>query len=536
VKKKKRGWIVPAVIVVVLAAAGVLLPQLLGLGKQNADTQQYEAIKATRSSLAITVHGTGSMEAMDTSAVSAAASGKVDAVLVENGDTVKKGGLIASLNPDAANDKIDSLKQQIITQDAAIAKLRVMPASKILYSPVECRVKAIYAKLKDSVGVSMGANGALMMLSTDGKMKVDFTPVPGAALAAGSAVKVIIGGTAVNGFLFSVPDGSTQQAEAVILDDSYAVGADAVIQDLNGVEIGSGTLEVNRPLLITANSGTVYYVYVKYNDKVKANHKLIKLDGAILDPNFDAQLVKRQQLEDDLDQAFADLANLSITAPADGIITGLALQEGGMAQEGMQVCSIQETTGFKLVVAVDELDIPSIKLGQTADVKIDALPGQTATGEVIRIDPVGRKANDVTTYDVTLKVDAPEGTLSGMSASADIQTAFKADALLVPVEAVHTVDGKTWVYKALPGDLRPSASSGPASNVQQNKDLERQMAEVQVGLVSDTYAEILSGLKEGDEVAVPVAQSSTSGMFGFSRNMSGQSGQNNADSSGTPGN
>jgi HlyD family secretion protein len=241
--------------------------------------------------------------------------------------------------------------------------------------------------------------------------------------------------------------------------------------------------------------------------------------------------VQRQQLQDNLDKACDDLKDYTIAAPADGIVTGLAIQEGGMAQEGMQVCTLQESTGFKLVVAVDELDIPGIKTGQTADVKIDALPDDKASGEVVKINPVGNKANDVTTYDVTLRVDAPAQALSGMSASADIETAFKANALLVPVEAIHTVDGKTWVYKPLASDLRPTASPNATDaggsrragflsmfgnrGGSAGSDEQRQMVEVTVGLISDSSAEILSGLNEGDEIAVPVAQSSTNMMFGF---------------------
>jgi HlyD family secretion protein len=243
--------------------------------------------------------------------------------------------------------------------------------------------------------------------------------------------------------------------------------------------------------------------------------------------------MKRQQLQDDLDQAYSDLKDLSIIAPADGIVTDIMLQENGMAQEGQTACTIQQNTGFKLVVAVDELDISKIKIGEKADVKIDALPNATATGEVTKISPIGVKSNDVTTYDVTLKVTAPEGTLAKMSASTDIEVAFKADALLVPVEAIHTVNGKSFVYEALQFDSRPTeslaptatgAATNPINNRMQNffgrknnkanpANIQRKMIEVTVGLTSDSSAEILSGLKEGDEIAVPIAQSSSSNMF-----------------------
>lgn len=523
-KKKSKGWIWAVAAVAALVLAGILLPRLMSVGAANLGAQRYEAATAACGDIYVTVHGAGAIEAMDVKAVTAAASGRVEAVCVENGDAVKAGDVIARLDPDAANDIIQTLKDQITAQDAAIAKLRAAPGATTLYAPVDCRVKAIYAKKGQDVNVSMSARGALMLLSTDGRMKVRFTPAEGAALAAGSAVKFDIGGKTASGFLTEVPDGASQEAEAVVLGDSWAVGAQAAVKDANGNALGAGALEVNRPLLLTANSGNVNRIYVKTNQKVDARAKLVKLDGAVLDANFDAQLQKRRQLQDDLDQAYKDLEDLAILAPAGGVVTGLAIKEGGMAQEGAQVCSIQDTSAFKLVVSVDELDIPGIRAGQKADVKIDALPEKNAEAEVVKINPVGVKANDVTTYDVTLRVEAPEGALAGMSASADIEKAMKRGALLVPVEALHAVGGKTYVYRALPTDLRPSDTSAPGENLSgfprmfgnrggAEAGAQREQAEVTVGLVNDSQAEILSGLSEGDEVAVPLAMSSFEAMI-----------------------
>lgn len=542
-KKRSKAWIWIVVAAVVLLAAGYLLNRAARLRQLNANTQQYEAVTVTRGDIDVTVHGTGSLEAMDVKTVTAAASGKVDSVLVENGDTVKQGDVIAQLNADADNDQIQSLKEQITQQDATIAEMRAAPTMAFIYAPVDCRVKAIYAEKGDDVNASMSADGALMLLSTDGCMKVDFTPAQGASVSAGQPVKITSGGKTESGYIRSVPDGTTDQAEAVVAYDRFDLDADATVADANGTQLGSGKLEVNKPLLVTADSGKVDYIYVKDNEKLYKGHKLFRLNGAVLDPNFSAALEQRQQLQDNLNKAYNDLADLSIKAPCDGVVTDLALQQGGMAQEGMQVCTVHENDGFKLVVAVDELDIPGIKPGQTASVQIDALPDAEATGEVTKIDPVGNKANDVTTYDVTLKVNAPDGALSGMSASADIETASKTGALLVPVEAIHTVDGKNWVYMALPGDPNPSASPEATSRpglfgnrAARNSNAVRQQVEVTVGLVSDTYAEIVSGLNEGDQVAIQdtTTSSSASGMFGFGA-VRNQGSQTTANPSGSGG-
>ena len=525
-KQKKKGWIwITALLVIVFAGAAFLLPVLLPTGDLNLTQQQYKAEKVTKGDIQVTVHGTGSVEAMDTSTVTASTAGIVDQVFVENGDAVKAGQLIAMLDDDAANTKIDSLKEQIVTQDATIASLRAMPGAKYLTAPVDGRVTAVYAAKGEDAGLSMSKKGALLVLSTDGRMKISFKPKDGVSITSGAQVKVVIGSVTKQGFITEVPGRAGENAEAVINDDSLTVGKTAVIQDAKGSELGQGALEINRPLLVTATTGKVDAVYVKAGAKVKAGKKLIKLTGSILNPEFEAQIVKRQQLQDDLDQAYEDLKDLSIAAPTDGIIAGLSIADKGAVQEGAAVCKIEQTATFKLVVAVDELDVPKIAIGQKATVKIDALPGEEATGEVIRIAPIGVKANEVTTYNVTLKLTSPAGTLAMMSASADIEVASKTGVLLVPVEAVHTVNGKSWVYGAMSQDIREDQANPSKSNRaglrtmfsggSKQGEAKRPMIDVTVGLVSDTWAEILSGLNEGDEVALPVSQNSMANMMGF---------------------
>ncbi len=496
-KKRTMRRVVIAVLAVAVVAAAALALRPRG---SAATGQQYKAVDVVRGDLQVTVHGSGALEPIDTQNVHASATGKAQAVLVEDGDTVVKGQPIAVLKDDVLEDTIADLKEQIVTQDATVAATMAGTGSKTLTAPVKGRVKAVFTAEGEDVQRAMSADQALLLLSTDGRMKVEFTPAAGVAVEPGQPVNVKIGKKSVDGFVQDVPDGTNKTAVVLIEDDSLAAGKAAQVVAEDGTALGEGKLAVNRPLLITAYSGTVDRVYVEVGDEVKAGKRLVRLDGAVLNASYEAQLVKRQQLQDDLDDAYADLAALTITAPCDGVVSGLTVKEGDAVTDGMALCTVQDVSGFQLVIAADELDVPSIAVGQTATVTIDALPGQTATATVTRISPLGVKANDITTYDVTLTVDAPAGALATMTAAADILTKESKSTLLVPVEALVNEQGKTYVWGTLPGDLGVTGDAKPAEGQ------EREKIEVTTGLINDSQVEILTGLAEGDTVAVPLTQ------------------------------
>ncbi len=484
-----------AVAVVVVAAVALLRPRASVM-----TSQQYKAVDVARGDLQVTVHGSGALEPIDTQNVHAPANGEAQAVLVQDGDRVTKGQAIAVLKDDTLEDTIADLKQEIVTQDATVAATMAGTGSKTLTAPVKGRVKAIYTAEDEDVQKAMSADQALLLLSTDGRMKVEFTPAAGVTVKPGQPVTVKIGKKSVDGFMQDVPDGTNTTAVVLLEDDTFSVGKAAQVVAEDGTTLGKGKLAVNRPLLITAYSGTVDRLYVEVGDEVKAGKRLVRLDGAVLNASYEAQLVKRQQLQDDLNDAYADLAALTITAPCDGVVSGLTLKAGDTVADGTALCTVQDVSGFQLVIAADELDVPSIAVGQTATVTIDALPGQTAAATVTRISPLGVKANDITTYDVTLTVDAPAGALATMTASADILTQESKNALLVPVEALVNELGKSYVWGTLPGDL------GVTGDAKAAEGQERKKIEVTTGLVNDSQAEVLTGLAEGDAVALPLTQ------------------------------
>jgi macrolide-specific efflux system membrane fusion protein len=197
-------------------------------------------------------------------------------------------------------------------------------------------------------------------------------------------------------------------------------------------------------------------------------------------------------------QAKVDEATLK--APADGIVTVVGVQAGFDAPSGYAV--ELQSTDMEVVAAFTETDLPSLQVGQAADITINAT-GQTTTGKVISISPTAATAgsgSSVVTYDVDIALDqVPPGTTAGMTAQASVTTASASNAIAVPPTAI---DGTTGNYY-----VQVLGSSGQPQDVP-----------VQVGLIGSSLAQITSGLTAGEQVVVGTSsslQSSSASGGGF---------------------
>ena len=171
-----------------------------------------------------------------------------------------------------------------------------------------------------------------------------------------------------------------------------------------------------------------------------------------------------------------------ICAEGAGIVSGLMLQDQTMVAEGTQMYRLISTDRFWLKTPIDELDIAEVSVGQTAKVVFDAFDDEEYEGKVEKISALGENVGGVAKYTVTISVPGIEKVRTAMSATATIVIEEKEDALLVPVDAVQTVDGEKYVT-VIRGETRESVP-------------------VTLGLVNNTQAEVLDGLSEGDQVAV----------------------------------
>ncbi len=173
----------------------------------------------------------------------------------------------------------------------------------------------------------------------------------------------------------------------------------------------------------------------------------------------------------------------SISASASGnssaSSTSAASEYGAYETAAFSIAAQDETV---VSVNVDELDILSVKEGQTAEITIDALEGQSFEGKITDISQAVSGSGS-TKYPVEVTVERTDGMRMGMSVSVTISIDEAKDAVLIPVSALQERGGKTFVYTESSGDGTLSGET-----------------EVTTGLSDGSRAEIVSGLSQGDTV------------------------------------
>jgi HlyD family secretion protein len=231
-------------------------------------------------------------------------------------------------------------------------------------------------------------------------------------------------------------------------------------------------------------------------------------------PRHKAALELVAQSRAALKQARDDLSKTTIYAPMSGTVSSLNKELGEIAL-GSQFQSdvilvIADLSEMEAEVNVDENDIVNIKAGQPADIQVDALSGPVLHGTVREIGSSANQSGSGTTqqkteFEIKISITEPPKTLRpGMTATADIVTKTNDQALSVPLQcvALRTVD--QLVQK---GEKRKDAAARYKPDrdgfvevvfgVEKGKAVARQ---VTTGIQSEDRIEILTGLKEGDEV------------------------------------
>ncbi|WP_285768038.1 HlyD family efflux transporter periplasmic adaptor subunit [Peribacillus sp. SI8-4] len=226
----------------------------------------------------------------------------------------------------------------------------------------------------------------------------------------------------------------------------------------------------------------------------------------------DEVLVEKNELVEKGDEliTFTDGSD-PITAPFDGTVTTLDVEAGDRISGSDAVAHVTDYKKLKTTVSVDELDIPSVKKGQTVDIKASAFEDETFTGKVTTVAKEGTYENGVSSFDVTIQIDKPRDIKIGMSTEVSILTNHAKDVLYVPIEAVQSDGEKKYVNVQQAGVTDVAAGTGTKTMVE-------------TGINNDRYIELTSGLEEGQEISLPITISNENRTGGGSNGMRGGQG------------
>lgn len=268
------------------------------------------------------------------------------------------------------------------------------------------------------------------------------------------------------------------QAEIVRGDLEISVLATGVVQPEN-------RLELKPPI-----AGRVESILVQEGERVRRGQVLAWLSSSERAALLDAARAKG---EDELARWEGLFKPTPLLAPLDGLIIVKNVVPG----QAVTATDVVLVMSDHLIVTtqVDETDIGQISVGQSARINLDAYPKDFVTGKVIRVGFESKTVNNVTIYEVkVLPETVPDFMRSGMTANVKFTSEVRTKVLLVPAEAVHREKGKMTVSVPDPA--------------QAGKMIE---TEIRVGISDGKKMEVLSGLKEGDIVLIPVLPKITGG-------------------------
>lgn len=527
-KQKKQIAIISVIIIAVIS--GIIFSVKLLLGNTaKTDGPIYSTAKVTRGDIQVGVTAKGQLQATYGGGITvpvanvssdAQVSFTIREVFVKEGDAVKQGQVLVALKSDDLDSKIETKRNELDSLLNELSEITGKPVSEVesinpakgivLTAPIDGRVTSL--SVEDGSSLDVGANIASVVDDSKFKVKAKLLSEEAKLLKEGNKVKLsfpYFDGT-IDGIVTSVnknpiPDSSTSSSS---IFGSYATGFvyiayitannPGLVQKGMDVSVGIpssgntvnyfkyfGTVEgfMNEEKIINRSESIVTDVYVYEYQTVKKGDPICQISGDDLQEKLSEKLRQIRELKNTISQLESQYQNLEIRSNMNGIISYIDAQPGRTVQQGEWLGDIYNTSQMLLWMQVDDIDVINVAVDAPVTVSVDALPGKTFKGKVkdVSSQRMGEeKSNASSKFDVTVEVAGGEGLRPGMQATAFVDAGKSKNALLVPVEALFEENGEQKVEVLVNGK--------PKTVI------------VKLGLISDKFAEVLSGLKEGDLV------------------------------------
>ncbi len=522
--------------------------------KNNSSQVSYKTAVASKGTITVSVSGTGQVSASNQVDIKTKAAGDVVSVLAAAGAEVKAGTLLGQLDASAAQKNIRDAEAGLVSARLSLEKLK-QPADKLsLLQSENSLLQARESKqqtLNDLTkayddGFNTVANA---FLNLPGIMAGLYDSLLGSSLSGGGqwnknfyvdAVKtyddrvVQYGDDAYAAYQkahtaydqnFSHYKAASRDSDTsvttALINETYETAkivAEAVKSASNLVQfykdkLTERSLRVNSQAntyldnlnTYTGQTATSLSNLLSIKTTIQTNQQniisaertieekiesLVKLKSGTDPLDIKSQELSVEQKQHALSDAREKLADYFMRAPFDGAIAAVSLKKGDSVSSGLAAFTLVARQRLA-EISLNEVDVAKIKVGQKATLKFDALPDLSLTGEVVEIDSLGTVSQGVVSYNIKVSFDTQTDSIKpSMSVSASIITAAKQDVLLAPNAAVKFQNGSGYYVEIL-------TNGQPKSQP------------VQIGLANDSNTEIVSGVKQGDEVVTQIINASS---------------------------
>ena len=494
--KKNWKWLVPVLCVAVAGGVFLLRPQQ---AKPASVDASYTEAAPERRDVTNTLSGTGTLNPANTYTVKSLVDGKVLTGTIEEGDIVEESNVLYTIDSSDASTNFE--KAEIAMQQAQRSYDKVVDRQY-----VRAEVAGVVSSLKVTKGdeVTSGQEVAVIRDSSRMLLTLEFPAADAANFSVGQSAAVTLDGTfeQLDGTVTSVSGTDALSAgnlltRTVTITVKNAGGlttAQAATASINGVSsIGSATFAYQAERTLTAQAaGTVTSINVQEGSDVAKDDIILGLSGDDLTESIQSASETLRSAEISMQNLQDAMNNYTVTAPISGTIIEKDAKVGDAVKAGDTLCIVYDLSYLEMTINVDELQVSSLKVGQSVQVTADAVKDKTYEGLVTRVSMKGDTSGGTTTYPVTVRIDETDGLRPGMNANAEIVVAQAKNALTVPNAAI--VRGSyVLVRQDSPSAVNADASmSAPEGYV---------YVKVKTGVSDDNYTQVTSGLSESDTIA-----------------------------------
>jgi RND family efflux transporter MFP subunit len=506
----KRVLIIGGLILVaLLIVAGFFFVRQQRLQSAEAEAEAPATV-VTRGSIEEVVSATGNVVAAQQASLTFASSGEIAEVLVDKGQQVELGEILARVDTTSLEWQIARSQASLETAQARLAQAQKPASAEDLASARAALDSAIanYDRVKAGPSAEdlASAQAALdSALANYDKVKAGPTKedLAAAQAAVDQARASLRQAQAAYDRIKNQPDVEMRQESLNLQNATISLGQAQANYDAQANRPTESELAAAEAQVVQARASLASLQdNPSDSDLATAESQVAQaqasLNALLERPNAEDVAVQQAQVEEAtlaLAQSQSQLEDALLRAPFAGAILAVNVSEGEWASPGAPAMVLAATEPLILSANVDEVDVAQLAQGQMAHLSFDALDNEGVIGTVTYIAPSSTNVGGAVAYaiEVSFSPDAPSTSSGqalpvrlGMTADVDVVTDSAEDALLVPNRAIEAdrQAGRYYVNR-------------------QRADGTTERLEVIIGLRDEVNTQILEGLQEGDIVVLP---------------------------------